>query len=322
MKTNKFLILLLTVITLTSCKDNKGQNQTVEETNKVAEVEKPTAAATDNVSGNYITEDYIQRNEGYDWGAVIVNQIDENTIYVKVRSRVDKKKATCTFDTKATKKSDGVYAANVSEKTVLFTFNDGNLNIGTENAEDETALYFYCSGGATFAGDYSKFDGELDPSQIDKTLYTKILRLQDIGFNVTAIHKGGETELTVNAFGLNENHGNPQVTSFKGDVVDAQVEDLDSDSSPEVVVFIENQGKGNVIAFSTLKKSSMIPIYFPPVSENSKINEGYNGGDEFSLIETTLGQRFPVGSKTRQVSYKLKNGEAGKLFEVTNISEY
>ncbi|WP_067148005.1 hypothetical protein [Pseudotamlana agarivorans] len=322
MKTNKFLILLLTVLAFTSCKDNKAQNQATEETHEVAETETTASTSSADVSGSYITEDYTKRGEGYDWVAVLVNQTSDNDINVKVRSRADKKKPTCTFDTKAYKKSDGVYYANVSGKTVLFTFKDNKLNITTENKADEAALYFYCSGGATFAGDYSKLDGDLDTSQIDKTAYAKILMLQDIGFNISAVKKGGETELTVNAFGLNENHGNPQVTTFKGDVVDAQVEDLDSDGSPELVVFTDHNGKGNVVAFSTLKKNSMIPVYFPPVSENSKISEGYNGGDEFSLIETTLGQKFPVGGKTRQVSYKLKNGEAGKAFEVTNISEY
>lgn len=146
--------------------------------------------------------------------------------------------------------------------------------------------------------------------------------LQDVGFNISAVSKGDETELTVNAFGLKENHGNPQVATFKGDVVDAQVEDLDSDGSPELVIFTENNGKGHVLGFSTLKKNSMIPVYFPAVSDNTKINEGYTGGDEFSLVETTLGQRFPVGDKTRQVSYKLSHGEAGKSFTVTSVSEY
>lgn len=140
MNTNKFLILLLTVLTLSNCKDNKTQNQVTEETNPVTETETAPKTSSLNVSGNYVTEDYNKRGEGYDWVAVLVNQINENAIKVKVRSRADKKKPTCTFDTRADKKSDGVYAANVSGKTVLFTFTDGNLNIGTENAADEAAL--------------------------------------------------------------------------------------------------------------------------------------------------------------------------------------
>ncbi|MBU2949195.1 hypothetical protein KO493_00585 [Tamlana agarivorans] len=322
MNANKFLILLLAVITFSSCKDNKGQNTETKETTEVIGVESTETASNQDVSGNYVTDDYNKRDEGYDWVAVIINQVSDHSINVKVRSRADKKRGTCTFDTKANKKDDATYAADVSGKTVLFTFKNGNLNIATENPADEAALFFYCSGGATFAGDYSKLNGELDASQIDKTLYSKVLMLQDVGFNISAVEKNGETELTVNAFGLKENHGNPQVVTFKGNIVDAQVEDLDADGSPELVVFTESEGFGSVVAFSTLNKNSMIPVYFPPVSENAKINEGYNGQDEFSLVETTLGQRFPTDKGTKQVSYKLVNGEAGKKFEMTNVSEF
>ncbi|KAB1071901.1 hypothetical protein F6U93_00215 [Tamlana haliotis] len=321
MNANKFLILALAVITFSSCKEGKTSGTAPEATSEVAPTE-ATEINTIDVSGNYVTDDYSQRSEGYDWVGVIVNQLNDNSISVKVRSRADKKKPTCTFDTKADKRDDATYAANVSGKMVLFTFKEGHLNIATENPADEAALFFYCSGGATFAGDYSKLNEALDASQIDKTLYSKVLMIQDVGFNISAVDKNGQTELTVNAFGLKENHGNPQVVTFKGNVVDAQVEDLDTDGSPEVIVFTESNGHGNVLAFSTLKKNSIIPIYFPAVSENAKINEGYKGQDEFTLVETTLGQRFPVSNGTRQVSYKLVNGEAGKNFEVTNVTDY
>ncbi|MDO6759317.1 hypothetical protein Q4566_03825 [Tamlana sp. 2_MG-2023] len=322
MNANKFLILLLAVITLTCCKDNKGQNQVAEEASTVTKTEPTETASNIDVSGNYVTDDYNKRSEGHDWVAIIVNQISDNAISVKVRSRADKKRGTCTFDTRANKKDDTAYAANISGKTVLFTFKKGIINITTENPADEAALFFYCSGGATFAGDYSKLNGDLDASQIDKTLYSKVLILQDIGFNISAIDKKGKTELTVNAFGLKENHGNPQVVTFKGDVVDAEVEDLDSDGSPELVVYTESNGYGNVLAFSTLKKNSIIPVYFPPTSENTKINEGYKGQDEFSLVENTLAQRFPTDRGSKQVIYRLVNGEAGKNFEMTNVSEF
>ncbi|WP_194767651.1 hypothetical protein [Tamlana sp. I1] len=322
MSTNKFLILFLTLITLTSCKDNKKENTNSEQSNEPTAT-KTEAASSQDIAGNYATAEYSKRNEGYDWIGVNVSQLNENEINIRVRSRADKKKPTCTFDTKAHKKSNNTYYTAVDGKTVLFTFNAGKLTIATENASDDSALYFYCSGGATFAGEYSKIDGALDASQVDKTAFTKILNLQDIGFNVKSVEKGGQTELTVLAFGLDENHGNPQKATFKGHVVDAEVEDLDSDGSPELVVYTKsNDGYGSVLGFSTLKKKSMVPIYFPPTSENSKINEGYKGQDEFSLIETTLGQRFPTANGTRQVSYKLKNGEASKVFEVSNVSDY
>jgi hypothetical protein len=56
------------------------------------------------------------------------------------------------------------------------------------------------------------------------------------------------------------------------------------------------------------------------------------GHDEFSLVENTLGQRFPIYKEgdtnaeptggLRQVSYKLVEGEAMRKLEVDKITEY
>ena len=85
-------------------------------------------------------------------------------------------------------------------------------------------------------------------------------------------------------------------------------------------------------AFSVNKKKSMSAVYFQPTADNSKINKGYKGHDEFSLVENTLGQRFPIYKEsdtnaeptggTRQVSYRLVEGEAIRKLEVDKITEY
>lgn len=72
----------------------------------------------------------------------------------------------------------------------------------------------------------------------------------------------------------------------------------------------------------------MSAVYFPPTEENEKINKGYQGGDEFALVETNLAQRFPIfdngtkTGKTRQISYKLQNGENSRIFVVDRIDEF
>ena len=76
----------------------------------------------------------------------------------------------------------------------------------------------------------------------------------------------------------------------------------------------------------------MSQVFFPPTEENSKINKGYMGQDKFALIENTLDQRFPTYNEgdvniqptggIRQVSYKLKEGEAMRKLEVDKVIEY
>ncbi|MGB5461355.1 MAG: hypothetical protein WBM85_15460, partial [Eudoraea sp.] len=66
------------------------------------------------VAGNYVSDYYQNRNEGYDWIAISVKNIGENTIGISVRSRADKKKPTCTLDTKANKVNDSLFTSAVN----------------------------------------------------------------------------------------------------------------------------------------------------------------------------------------------------------------
>ena len=56
------------------------------------------------------------------------------------------------------------------------------------------------------------------------------------------------------------------------------------------------------------------------------------GHDEFAIVETTFVQRFPIYNDddtnsnptggTRQIQYKLKDGEASRKFVVDKVIEY
>lgn len=71
------------------------------------------------INGNYVSDFYAQRNEGYDWVAVSVKKNSPDEIFLSVRSRADKKKPTCTFDTKAYKINDSTYVAVEEGKKIL-----------------------------------------------------------------------------------------------------------------------------------------------------------------------------------------------------------
>ena len=73
-----------------------------------------------------------------------------------------KKKPTCTFDATANRLNENTYQTSIDGKTVLFSFKDDKINITTEKSENSGILNFYCSGGASLAGEYSKIEGELD----------------------------------------------------------------------------------------------------------------------------------------------------------------
>ncbi|OZV68000.1 PliI family lysozyme inhibitor of I-type lysozyme [Winogradskyella aurantia] len=323
---NKFYLILMVFFLSIGCKN---------EAKKIEDVPTTEVTETTTPMGNYVSEDYSKRSEGYDWIAVSVAETENHQLNISVRSRGDKKEPTCTFDAVAKKVDDNTYQTQINGKTILFKFTPTQIRITAENEQDEGLLYFYCSGGASIAGSYLKLNEPLDQSQIDNTKFSKVLNLQDVGFNISSIEKDGKNTLTIFTFGLKEREYNETFNIEGEEVINAEVEDLDSDGSPELFVYTQSLGSGSygkVYAFSANNKKSMSEVYFQPTAENSEINEGYMGHDEFSLVENTLGQRFPIYKPgdtnaeptggTRQVSYRLVEGEALKKLEIDQITDY
>jgi hypothetical protein len=149
------------LFTLSSCTQKPAKND------KPAATEQPAAMKLA-VDGSYATPDYEKRNEGFDWVGITVQHINDNKISIKIRSRADKKKPTCTMDTQADKVKEGIYHAVLQGKNVVFTFNETSVTINTENPQDNDMLHFYCSGGASIAGSYNKIAAALDSAQVDK----------------------------------------------------------------------------------------------------------------------------------------------------------
>jgi len=173
------------------------------------------------------------------------------------------------------------------------------------------------------------------PSQVEqKIVFQKTLTLQNISFDIQTTGQGSISEVTIQPKGLEID--NQKITlELDGQIVNAEIEDLNSDGFPEILIFTISAGSGsygNVLGYSVNNGKSISQIYFPELSENKEANSGYMGHDEFAIIETSLARRFPIYKDgdtnnnptggTRQILYKLKNGEASRLFVIDKISEY
>ena len=278
--------------------------------------------------GNYVSADYFQRDKGNDWVGIKVSNAADDQLLVQVRSRADRKKPTCTWDAKIYPESTTTYYTEENDSRVYFAFNKDTLSIA---AEDEKVLNFFCSGGATIAGNYIKIDEPLDPEQVDSTVFSKVLQLQGIGFNVSSVRKGPQTAVTVLPFGL-ELSNRAETYTVDGFVTDADIEDLNADGSPELLIYIQSFGSGSygsVLAFSVNNRKSLSQAYLPPITQDPALSEGYMGHDEFRVVENYLVQRFPIYEAgdtnanptggTRQITYTLEEGEAMRQFKVKNI---
>ena len=317
-----FIIILIVGSGLPACQPNQEEAPGITESCRIV-----------SIAGDYVSLDYSQRSEGYDWIAVSVSEKTDSLITVKVRSRADRKQPTCTFDAVAKKISEYEYAAQVEGSSLMFAFTDSSINILTETEEQENVLYYYCSGGGNFVGTYSKLDEVLDSEQIDPRNFVKELSLQNITFHIHSLGEGSIQTLVVAPFGLSITN-TPDTIETDGSVVNAEVADLNDDGFPEVLVYTQSAGSGSygdVIGYSVNNGKSMSRISFPPVAENSELYEGYMGHDEFAIVETNLVQRFPIyeegntnsqpSDKYRQISYSLESGEASRVFSVKSVDQ-
>jgi len=164
--------------------------------------------------------------------------------------------------------------------------------------------------------------------------YSQSLSLQGATFNLKATNHGSMNNLSIEAdysgHKIFEKH-----REIEGTVTGAEIADLNSDGSPEIYIYINSAGSGSygsVIAYSMNKKHSVTEIYIPNLLDDPNLSKGYMGHDEFSVIENSLGRRFPIyvdgdtnakpsGGK-RQLEYKLVPGEAGWLLKVVNQSDF
>ncbi|MCW8848730.1 MAG: PliI family lysozyme inhibitor of I-type lysozyme [Melioribacteraceae bacterium] len=320
----KMLVSFLSILIFTYC--NTSQKLDTNRTQSSLNIE--------NIIGTYVSEDYFKRSEGYDWIAVTISKLGDLEAQIKIRSRIDNKKATCTFDGIGLLTGQDTLTAEYENKSILFYIKNERLIIKAKKEEDSTLLYYFCSGGASMAGKYIKLDEPLDQSQLLNFGFSKKLSLQNINFLIKSTNEGSLNTLIIKTEGL-EIKIQDIILEIDGNVTNAEIEDLNSDGWPEILIYTTSAGSGSygsVIGYSVDKGKSMSKIYFPNIAENDKINKGYMGHDEFSIIETSLVQRFPVykigdvnakpSGKIRQIKYKLINEKDSKVFKYEKSYEF
>lgn len=164
--------------------------------------------------------------------------------------------------------------------------------------------------------------------------FERNLELAGITFRVTCPNDSSLSSVTV-VPGKLEIDNSPMVREVEGQVVEAEVADLDVDGSPEIYIYVQSAGSGSygsLVAFAANKKKSLSDIYLPPIADDPKAAKGYLGHDEFRVVENTLVRRFPVyrdgdtnakpTGGMRQIQYKLAAGEAGWYLRPDKVVEY
>jgi len=277
--------------------------------------------------GHYATNFYQERDQGYDWIALSITPRNKFTVAVSVRSRADKKKPTCTFDGLASVVDQNTLVVH-NDFSMELRFTSDSVWVTGKTPPDTDRMAFYCSGGGNLADTYFKISGPPDPSQVDNTEYLNTFSWDQLFFQV--IVKKGKLEIRPSGLEIDNR---PVTHEINGEVVHSEIGDLNIDGSPEILVYLTegNNNYGSLVGYSVNNDKSMSGIYLPPLAESPELSQGYFGHDEFAIVENTLVRRFPLYSEnqepqptgaTRQIQYKLVDGEASRLFQVEKTMEY
>lgn len=153
--------------------------------------------------------------------------------------------------------------------------------------------------------------------------FEKTLSLQGLTFHATSPNEGSTGALRLAVDGLKEKAA-PIEKPIDGVVTDAEIEDLDANGFPEVYIYTQSAGSGSygaVIGYASNRNISVREITLPDLSKRDA--RGYQGHDEFRVVERYLVRRFPIYRKgdtnakatggLRQIQYRLRPGEAGWL---------
>ena len=160
------------------------------------------------------------------------------------------------------------------------------------------------------------------------------LELLGVGFQVSSPNKDTGNTVRILPSGLHIDN-TPIEMEVAGQVVGAEVADLNVDHSPELYVYVRGpapEHRGTLVAVSANNRKSLGFVNLPELSEHRDASTGYQGHDDMAVVEGRFVRRFPLYGKdgdpakptgrTRQLQYKLAKGEASWVLKLDRMIEY
>jgi hypothetical protein len=160
------------------------------------------------------------------------------------------------------------------------------------------------------------------------------LELLGIGFQVSSPNKDSDNTVRILPSGLQLDN-TPIEMEVAGQVVGAEVADLNVDRSPEIYVYVRGpapEHRGTLVTVSAKNRKSLGSVNLPELSEHRGASAGYRGHDDMAVVEGRFVRRFPLYGKdgdpakptgrTRQLQYELAKGEAAWVLKLDRMFEY
>lgn len=161
-------------------------------------------------------------------------------------------------------------------------------------------------------------------AQIEFEKIDTTMKVGKTGYRVNCRNKEiKENQMGVRPIGFESPANQPMNFPVRGRVSKAMVDDLNGDGVADLILFLYTDSAaihGTVLVFMSDGTKAILPAGLPDVSLDGKLNSGYKGHDQFSMLEGTLLQKFPVYKPgdtdaptggNRVIQYQLSKGESG-----------
>jgi hypothetical protein len=160
------------------------------------------------------------------------------------------------------------------------------------------------------------------------------VKVGKVGYRVSCKNKKyDENQLEVRPVGM-DNQAREMNFMLRGRVAKAEIDDLNGDGYPDLVLYVYMDSLANfgtVYAFVSKANKSITGCVLPDPMMDGKINAGYKGHDQFSLMEGFLLDKFPIykagddqdkpSGGTRVILYQLVPDE-GDRFKFQKVRNY
>jgi len=151
------------------------------------------------------------------------------------------------------------------------------------------------------------------------------MKVGKAGFRINCYNKSAEKNpITIYPIGF-ESEARDFSFELKGVLIGAEVDDLNKDGFPELLLYVAPQdslNKSSVIAISSQENKSVAPIVFPDILDDPRLRDSYKGSDKYMLLEGVLMRTYPLyekdangvqqpTGKMRRLMYRVAPGEQG-----------
>ncbi len=155
--------------------------------------------------------------------------------------------------------------------------------------------------------------------------YDSTLKIGKIGYNLFCSNtKTDQNYLKLKLVGFktenNPNKAQLQLeVPIKGKVLKAEIDDLNNDGNPDLIIFVQPALTNYVTIFAirSIDNERIEPIEFPDILDDPKLRAIYKGDDHYTLMEGTLIRSFPFlldslepnsTVKYKKIVYRLEPG--------------